>query len=100
MRIKTYNDIEFDASGEEYHKYYKPQGIVNGGLFVMKETVEQGYDGYVIYYQFDIGSPVEVAYFSKETIDSYGTEHLVKGKFGDKPFIRISRAQKDGHGID
>jgi len=99
MRIKTYDGKEFDASGEEYFKYWTPQGIVNGGLFVMKETTERGYKGYVIYYQFDIGSPVRAAYFTKETIEEYGVEHLIAGKFGGKPFIRISLAQQDGDGI-
>lgn len=100
MRIKTYNGIEFDASGEEYFKYYTPQGIVNGGLFVMKEKFDEGYAGFVINYQFDVGSPVQVAYFTRDTIEQYGTEHLINGKFGNKPFIRISLAQKDGDGID
>lgn len=99
LRIKTYDDKEFDASGEEFYKYWTPQGIVNGGLFVMKETVEQGYKGYAIHYQFDIGSPVQIAYFTQETIEDYGTEHLIKGKFGNKPFIRISLAHQDGQGI-
>lgn len=100
MRIKLFDGQIIDVEGEEYFKYWTPQSIVNGGLFVMKETTERGYDGYVIYYQFDIGSPVQVAYFSKETVEQYGTEHLINGKFGDKPFIRISLAQKDGDGTD
>lgn len=92
--LKTGRIIDLDD--KTIHKYWKPQGVWHGYIFIMEEDFNMDYEGFAVNVKQEKGGEQWVLFW-KETVQKYGEfKDIVPGKFRDKPFIRMLVSKHDG----